>query len=80
MTVSMTWLTFSSSRPRADSFSLSSSIILCVDLFRGKYREQGSNLHAQRAPDPKSGVSTNSTIPATGRRVGGVFGVGNGIS
>jgi hypothetical protein len=29
-----------------------------------KYREQGSNLHAQRALDPKSSVSTNSTIPA----------------
>ena len=36
-----------------------------------KYREQGSNLHAQRALDPKSSVSTNSTIPAQdGRNIG----------
>jgi hypothetical protein len=29
-----------------------------------KYRGKGSNLHAQCAPDPKSGVSTNSTTAA----------------
>ena len=29
-----------------------------------KYRGKGSNLHTQRAPDPKSGVSTNSTTAA----------------
>ena len=29
-----------------------------------KYRGKGSNLHAQSAPDPKSGVSTNSTTAA----------------
>ena len=28
------------------------------------YRGKGSNLHAQCAPDPKSGVSTNSTTAA----------------
>ena len=28
------------------------------------YRGKGSNLHAQCAPDPKSGVSTNSTTLA----------------
>ena len=28
------------------------------------YRGKGSNLHAQSAPDPKSGVSTNSTTAA----------------
>ena len=28
------------------------------------YRGKGSNLHTQRAPDPKSGVSTNSTTAA----------------
>jgi hypothetical protein len=33
---------------------------------RGTYREQGSNLHVQRTPDPKSGASTNSAIPAQG--------------
>ena len=29
-----------------------------------EYRGKDSNLHAQRAPDPKSGVSTNSTTAA----------------
>ena len=29
-----------------------------------EYRGKGSNLHAQSAPDPKSGVSTNSTTAA----------------
>ncbi len=31
-----------------------------LDVYRGK----DSNLHTQRAPDPKSGVSTNSTTAA----------------
>ena len=29
-----------------------------------EYRGKDSNLHTQRAPDPKSGVSTNSTTAA----------------
>ena len=39
--------------------------IFCL-LRWGTYREQGSNLHVQRTPDPKSGASTNSAIPAQG--------------
>ena len=34
------------------------------DIFYFLYRGKGSNLHTLRAPDPKSGVSTNSTTAA----------------
>ena len=59
----------SNHRPNGPLCKLASGLSTTLGL--KTYREQDSNLHVLGTPDPKSGASTNSAIPALAGRLGG---------
>ena len=59
----------SNHRPNGPLCTMASGLSTTLGL--KTYREQDSNLHVLGTPDPKSGASTNSAIPALAGRLGG---------
>ena len=57
----------SNHRPNGPLCKLASGLSTTLGLVT--YREQDSNLHVLGTPDPKSGASTNSAIPASAGRL-----------
>ena len=58
-----------SSNRRPNDPLYESASALSTTIFLEAYREQDSNLHVLGTPDPKSGASTNSAIPASAGRL-----------
>ena len=54
-------------RPNDPLYESASALSTTIGL--ETYREQDSNLHVLGTPDPKSGASTNSAIPASAGRL-----------